>query len=248
MFLAQGWHRTRFDITDVASSVPCRREWSPSFNLLAVLLVLKCSMLLACECCIGTLLSHVQLVIHQDLTPCSAKLVSRQWAPSLCCCMGLFHLSWKILCLPLLNCLSFLLAHYCSLLKPMWAAVQPSGTLTTASSLGSSAYLLRTFPVPLSSLLVKPLTVLVFTIPLLSGQHLGIELLTAHLWAPLSRQFLTHLAAHVSHPCFTSFALKIQWETVQNPIWSQGRRHTLFSTFFSTFLLNWSFLYGKLSG
>lgn len=106
----------------------------------------------------------------------------------------------------------------------------------TAPSLGFSAYLLRIFLVPLFSSLIKLLTVLVWllapaVVPLLSGQHLDIELLTANIWALLSSQFVTHL---VAHPCFTRLALKIRWEiTVQKPFWSWGRQHRLISHFFT---------------
>lgn len=158
-FLAQGWHKTGFGVTAVASPAPNRMVifLQPAGSAVAN----EVQYAVSFQCCIGALLNHVQLVFHQDPTPFSAKLLSRQWAPSLYCCMGLFHFSCKVSGFVFVELLEFLSAHSYSLLKCIWVAAPPSSILMTAPSLSSYVYLLRTFSVPLSDSLVKLLTVLV---------------------------------------------------------------------------------------
>lgn len=107
-------------------------------------------------CCEGTLLIHVQIVVHY--VPCLQIA-----GPSLYSGTGLFYAGCRTLSLLLMKSIKFLSTHFCSLLKSFWLASPLSSGITTSCNLVSSPNLLRVHPT-LSSFALTPLQVMV-TLP-----------------------------------------------------------------------------------
>lgn len=93
-------------------------------------------------CSKGTLLTQVQLSVHQDPL-FSVKLLSSWVALSIYWYMRLFLPRCRTLYFFLLNFIRFLSTHFSNLLICLWMAAQPSGISATVFSFVSSANLLR---------------------------------------------------------------------------------------------------------
>jgi len=55
-------------------------------------------------------------------------------------------------------------------------------------------------------------------IPLITGLHLDVKLLTTSLWVQLSSQFLIHRVIHLSNPCLSSLETRVSCGTVSNAL------------------------------
>lgn len=103
-------------------------------------------------CCSGALLSHVQLVVHQDPKVPSSRLLPSRTDPSLYWALWLCHPRCRTLQLSLLNFIQFLLAHSSSPSTYLCKMALPSDMSSSLPSLVSSADLVKGFSIPSSQL------------------------------------------------------------------------------------------------